>query len=161
MKNFKQTIWITVFIAAVLPQLVYAQTNSKNNNVAIMQSGYENFAKGNIPGVLAIMDPKVEWNEAENMIYGNNKPIIGPDAVVNEVFMKLGTEWENFTIVNLQLMSMDNGMVLATGRYQAKYKKNGGMLDAQMAHVWTLKDGKVVKFQQYTDTKQFSEVIKK
>jgi len=52
-------------------------------------------------------------------------------------------------------------MVLGTGRYQAKYKKNGAVIDAQFAHVFTLKDGKVIKFQQYTDTKQVSEAIKK
>ncbi len=52
-------------------------------------------------------------------------------------------------------------MVLATGRYQAKYKKNSAVIDAQVAHVWTLKDGKVIKFQQYTDTKQVAEAIKK
>ncbi|MBL7743069.1 MAG: nuclear transport factor 2 family protein, partial [Chitinophagaceae bacterium] len=106
-------------------------------------------------------DAKVEWNEAESFIYGDNKPFIGPDAVVNGVFAKIGGEWDGFTITNLQVINMDNGMVLATGRYQAKYKKNGAVLDAQMAHVWTLKDGKIVKFQQYTDTKQFAEVIKK
>jgi ketosteroid isomerase-like protein len=50
--------------------------------------------------------------------------------------------------------------VLATGRYKAKHKKTGKKLNAQMAHVWTLKNGKVTKFQQYTDTKQASEVIK-
>ncbi len=30
---------------------------------------------------------------------------------------------------------------------------------AQFAHVWVLKGGSVVKFQQYTDTKQFAEAI--
>jgi uncharacterized protein len=30
-----------------------------------------------------------------------------------------------------------------------------------MAHLWTLKDGKIMKFQQYTDTKQFAEAVKK
>lgn len=141
--------------------MLSAQSVTGKTNTNIIQGIYENFAKGDVPAVLAALDPKVEWNEAEGFIYGNNKPIIGHDAIVNEVFMKLGTEWEGFTLTSLQVMGLDNGMVLATGRYQGKYKKNGATVDAQLAHVWTLKEGKVVKFQQYTDTKQFSEIIKK
>jgi ketosteroid isomerase-like protein len=30
-------------------------------------------------------------------------------------------------------------------------------VDAQFAHVWQLRDGKVVRFRQYTDTGQWSE----
>jgi ketosteroid isomerase-like protein len=161
MKNFKLTMMLTLLVSLFFTLSVSAQTSNTKSNVAILQSGYESFAKGDVPAVLAILDSKVEWNEAENFIYGNNKTIVGHDAIVNEVFMKLGTEWENFRIVNLQLINMDNGMVLATGRYQGKYKKNGAVVDAQMAHVWTLNDGKVIKFQQYTDTKQFVEAIKK
>jgi len=57
------------------------------------------------------------------------------------------------------LNEMTNGMVLGTGRYQAKNKKSGKILNAQVAHLWTLKNGKVTKFQQYTDTKQVAEAI--
>lgn len=161
MKNSQLTTLFALLIAFSLPMTILAQTSATKSNAAIVQGAYESFAKGDIPAVLANLDPKVEWNEAEGMIYGNNKPIIGPDAVVSEVFMKIGAEWDNFTIANLQVTNMDNNMVLATGRYQAKYKKNGAPLDAQVAHLWTFKDGKVIRFQQYTDTKQFSEVVKK
>jgi ketosteroid isomerase-like protein len=34
----------------------------------------------------------------------------------------------------------------------------GKTLDAQVTHIWDLADGKLVKFQQYTDTWQFAEV---
>jgi len=161
MKKAASAILITLFVVFIFPTTILAQPSATKSNAAIIQGAYGSFAKADIPAVLSIMDPKVEWNEAENMIYGNNKPFIGPDAVVSEVFMKIGAEWDNFTLANLQVTNMDNNMVLATGRYQAKYKKNGAALDAQFAHLWTFKDGKVIRFQQYTDTKQFSELIKK
>ena len=106
MKKNPFAILITVLITSILPMTILAQPSTTKSNVAIMQSAYENFAKGDIPAVLANLDPKVEWNEAENMIYGNNKTIIGPDAVMNELFMKIGAEWDNFTIANLQLTNM-------------------------------------------------------
>jgi hypothetical protein len=34
-------------------------------NKGIVEEAYANFATGNVPAVLAIMDPKIEWTEAE------------------------------------------------------------------------------------------------
>lgn len=36
---------------------------------------------------------------------------------------------------------------------------NVEVVDAQVRHVWTLKNGKIMKFQQYTDTAQFQDVM--
>ena len=44
---------------------------------------------------------------------------------------------------------------------KAKLKKNGAIIDAQAAHLWTLKDGKAIGFQQYVDTKQLDEALNK
>ncbi len=49
---------------------------------------------------------------------------------------------------------MAENKVLATLRYQAKHKATGKMIDSQTAHLWTLRDGKIIGFQQFTDTKQ-------
>jgi ketosteroid isomerase-like protein len=37
-------------------------------------------------------------------------------------------------------------------------KATGKALDAQVAHIWDFRDGKLVHWQQYTDTWQFAEV---
>ena len=64
-------------------------------------------------------------------------------------------------MVNIQLHERSNIQVLATLRYQAKLKNNGASIDAQAAHFWTLKDGKVATFQQYVDTKQLHDANSK
>ncbi len=66
-----------------------------------------------------------------------------------------------YKLVNIQLHDMLNNQVLATLRYQGKLKKNGATFDTQVAHLWTLKDGKVTAFQQYVDTKQLSDARRK
>jgi uncharacterized protein len=48
--------------------------------------------------------------------------------------------------------------VIVTGRYSGAYKATGKKIDAQFAHFWTLADGKVARFQQYTDTLQSGQV---
>jgi hypothetical protein len=50
--------------------------------------------------------------------------------------------------------SRAGGTVIACGRYKAKNKATGRELDAQFAHFWGIRAGKLVTFQQYADTYQ-------
>ena len=47
---------------------------------------------------------------------------------------------------------------LVEGSYSAVNKANGQRLDAQAARVWDFENGKVIRWQQYTDTWQFARV---
>ncbi len=133
---------------------------SAPGNVAVVDGLYQAFAKGDVPAVLAIMDASIVWNEAENFPYSDRNPYIGPDAVLNGVFARIGAEWEYWNLTNIQLHEMSNNMVLATLRYEAKHKATGKTINSQTAHLWTLKDGKIVAFQQFTDTKQAAAAVK-
>ena len=134
---------------------------SASDNVSIIQGAYNSFAAGDVESVLATFDPKIVWNEAENFPYADGNPYIGGEAVVSGVFARIGEEWDNFHLVDLKFHDMSNNMVFVTGRYQGTYKKNGKAMDVQMAHLWTLNNGKVVAFQQFADTKGVANVIGK
>lgn len=130
------------------------------NNVTVIDNLYKAFAAGEIPKVLEAMDAEIVWNEAEGNAYADGNPYIGPDAVLNGVFARVGGEWDNFTLNNIQLHEMSNDKVLATLRYTGKYKKTGKSIDAQVAHLWTLDEGKITAFQQYVDTKKLYDATK-
>ena len=132
-----------------------------SGNVAVVDGMYKSFAKGDIPSALAAMDANIVWNEAENFPYSDRNPYIGPEAVLNGVFARIGSEWEYWNLTGIELHDMSDNQVLATLRYQAKYKKNGAVIDSQTAHLFTLRDGKVTGFQQFTDTKQVAEAMAK
>jgi len=129
-----------------------------NKNVSIIDGLYKAFAVGDIPTVLGSMDTKIVWNEAEGNTYADGNPYIGPEAVLNGVFGRIMQEHEYFNLEDIELHEMLHDKVLATLRYDAKHK-NGNTYNAQVAHFWTLKDGKVVGFQQYVDTKKLSEAM--
>jgi uncharacterized protein len=118
-------------------------------NGDIIKGLYDAFASGDVPGVLGAMDPMINWTEAEGFLYGGT--YIGPDAVLENVFMKLATEWEGFSAVPGQLVE-DGNTVVATGTYSGKYLKTAGSMNVPFAHVWTLRDGKITRFVQFTDT---------
>ncbi|MCB7482127.1 ester cyclase [Christiangramia sediminis] len=129
---------------------------SDAQNMKLIDSVYSAFSSGNVPGVLSQMDPEIQWNEAEGNKYAEDNPYVGPDAVMNGVFGRIMTEHEYFKLKDIELHEMSNNQILATLRYDAKWK-NGQAYDAQAAHLWTLKDGKIVAFQQYVDTKKLAE----
>ena len=67
-------------------------------------------------------------------------------------------EWDGF---NVQMTDLIDGgdRVVALGRYGGAYKASGGEMSPQAAHIWTLKDGKAVAFQQYIDTLAVSRAM--
>ncbi len=127
-------------------------------NVAVIAGMYAGFAAGDVAAVLGPMDPQIEWNEAENFPYADRNPYIGPDAVAEGVFGRIGAEWEGFGVTEIELV--DGGdVVLAMGRYVGTYIATVESISAQFAHVWRLRDGKVVRFQQYADTAQVNAAV--
>jgi hypothetical protein len=120
-----------------------------SNNLDVIRSLYQAFAVGNIPAVLAALSPNVRWTEAEGGPYGGVST--GPNAVLENVFMKLGGEWDGFSAVPSEFVA-DGPTVVALGEYSGTYKATGKSFKAPFAHVWKLDGGKVASFHQYTDT---------
>lgn len=125
-------------------------------NGDIIKGIYDSFATGDIPGVLGAMDANISWTEAAGFPYAGT--YIGPMAIVENVFMKLATEWDGFAAVPEQIV--DGGdTVVALGNYSGTYKATGKSMKVPFAHVYDLKDGKIVKFVQHTDTAKVAEVL--
>ncbi|MFL1012943.1 ester cyclase [Flavisericum labens] len=133
---------------------------SAYENTSLVNNLYTAFGEGDIPKVLAGLDAEVIWNEAEGNAYADGNPYIGPDAVLEGVFARVGEEHEYFKLSDIEIHDMYNNQVLATLRYDAKLKKTGKTYNAQAAHLWTIENGKVVAFQQYIDTKKLDDVSK-
>jgi ketosteroid isomerase-like protein len=128
------------------------------DNVDRIRSMYEAFARGDVPAVLAGMDPQIEWNEAENFIYADRNPYIGPQAILEGVFMRIGSEWSSFAAVPEEILGSGE-TVIAFGRYRGVFQATNAHIDAQFVHVFRFRDGKIVKFQQYADTAQVRDAV--
>ena len=126
--------------------------------VQLIRELYEAFGKGDVATVLGKMDQGIEWREAENFIYADRNPYVGPQAVLDGVFMRLGSEWHAFMVTPEEWLDAENHVVVL-GTYTGTHKATGKAVRAQFAHVWAVKGTRVLRFQQYTDTKQFAEVV--
>ncbi len=124
-------------------------------NKEIVEGAYANFAKGDIPAALAVMDESIEWTEADGYVLAGT--YVGPQAVVEGVFMRLGEVGDQFTISPDQLVA-DGDTVVALGTCSWKHKATGAPATVKMVHVWTVEDGKLARFQQHIDTVKVREL---
>lgn len=115
----------------------------------VVKSGYAAFATGDIEKVLSILSPAIRWTEAEGGPYGGT--YVGPRQVLEEVFMKLGTEWDGFSATPREFFASGD-TVVALGEYGGMFKGTGKRLKVPFAHVWRFQGGKAVSFEQITDT---------
>jgi uncharacterized protein len=105
------------------------------------------------------MDPNIEWREAEgHPLQPSGDPWHGPDAVLQNLFVKLGADWDGFTVHPKEFHDAGSTIVVE-GRYTGVYRPTGKSLDCQVCHVWKLRDGKVTSFQQFVDTAQLQKVM--
>src|ERR1039458_9513443 len=130
---------------------------SAMSNVQMMRDLYDALGRGDMPTTLGAMDPGIEWREAEGNPYEpSGKAWRGPDAVVQNLFMRLATEWDGFTVHPGEFHDAGS-VVVVEARYTGAYKQTGKKLDAQVCHVWKIRDGKVMSFQQYVNTPRSEE----
>jgi ketosteroid isomerase-like protein len=128
-------------------------------NVTILQGGYEAFGRGDVPSVLALFHPDIEWREAESNPYKpDGGAWVGGDAIVQNLFMRLGTEWDGFTVTPEKFHDAGD-VVVVECRYTGVHRATNRSIRAQACHVWTFRDEKVSHFQQYVDTAQLQDAM--
>ncbi len=126
-------------------------------NAQIVQNVYDAIARGDGPAVLGAFDSQIVWMEAENIPYADRNPYRGPGEVAEGILGRLGTEWDGSTI-HVDRLVTEGDTVVMLGRYTGRYRATGRQLNAQVVHVWTVRDGRIIGFQQYSDTAQFQRV---
>ena len=125
-------------------------------NKEIVTGAYASFAKGDVPAVMGVMADGVEWTEADGFPLAGT--FVGPQAVLENVFMRLGEIGDEFAAVPDQLVA-DGDTVAVLGHYQWKHPVTGARAEVKMVHVWKLADGKLTHFRQHVDTAKVRELI--
>ena len=124
-----------------------------------IKAAYAAFGRNDPSVLFAAMDPAIQWNDAEGSPLADRNPYVGPQAVGEGVFGRLLAAIDNFTVMPGTFI--DGGdHVVVLGRYGGTMKDGGAKLDAPFCHVFQFRGDKVVAFQQYTDTAQWTQLMK-
>ena len=140
-----------VLVALVSAVSVEAQTAGDSEPRTVVETVYATFAQGDMEGFAALMAPEIVWNEAEGNPYADLNPYIGPEAVMSGLMARLVSEWEDISVTPHEFV-VEGDRVVVFGRYGETWKATGKVLDIPFVHSWTVQDGRLTAFQQYTDT---------
>lgn len=137
--------------------MVFVPQAPGQSNLEIVQELYCAFAAGDIDQCLSLFDEDIEWIEAEGGPYGGTYH--GRDAVLENIIVPLGEDWEEFLIDTERFI--DGGdTIVGLSTYRGTYRETGKSLEAPVAHVWDLDNGMVTRFQQYVDTELNNEPMR-
>jgi len=114
------------------------------NNAAVVQQAYEAFGKGDIPTVLGLLHPDVQWSVAEVLPQGGE--FQGTDGVL-AFFQGLGAAWD---LLGLEIEGVGEvGPDLVAGVVQGSGTLGGAAASYTAVHVFTVKDGMITRFREY------------
>lgn len=125
-------------------------------NLDIIRATYEGPSEENGKNLLAVLAPDATWTEAAGFPYAGT--YIGPEQIVAGVFQRLGTEWEGYN-AKVHTYLADGERVAAFGVYSGTYRKTGKAMTATFAHLYRLKDGKIVSMEQYVDSHPVQQAL--
>jgi len=127
-----------------------ASTAPMTDNGRTVAGMYEAFGRGDIPHVLAQLAADVDWIETEAADIPTHGRFAGPQGVLEGVFAKVPEHFEQFELhPELWIESGDD--VVVTGQVIAR-TRNGRKLQAPYAHVFSFRDGKVSRLDNFHDT---------
>jgi ketosteroid isomerase-like protein len=111
-----------------------------------VQEIYESFRTRDLAGVLMLMDPEIEISQSTELPWGGVHR--GHDGV-KQFIKKLTDYLDNRLRID---MVIDAGQqVVALGHTTGKVRATGLEFDIPFVHVWTLREGKVLRFEPYID----------
>ena len=125
-------------------------------NVEVVRGAYEAFGSGDMETVGRLLS-SVEWHEMAGMPYGGTWT--GTEEIFTNVLGPISQDVQDFSARPDQLLDTDTDtdQVVSLGRYRGRGA--AGEVDVPFAHVWTVRDGSIVRFEQYADTKLFVDAL--
>jgi uncharacterized protein len=125
------------------------------NPVDLVRGFYARLAQADVPGILDLLAPELEWTEAERFpYYGGTWRT--PQAVVEGLLAPIGRDWSAFAATPERFIASGDEVV-ALGGYRGTHRQTQRSFAAPFAHVWRVRGRKLAGFVQYTDTAKVLE----
>jgi uncharacterized protein len=123
---------------------------SEQQNIDMVRRGYDAFGRGDLDTLMSLFDDNIEWISSgpDTLPTAGTRrgrsEVAGYCKAVDEVFEIQRFEPKHFIA--------QGDRVIVLGSETSRIKATGKVLDGEWAHAFTLRNGKVVAFQEYLDT---------
>ncbi|WP_207759834.1 nuclear transport factor 2 family protein [Flavobacterium cyanobacteriorum] len=125
-------------------------------NIETIKKMYELFASKDNNAIREIFDPNIRWNQMKGFPGGGQH--VGPDAVFENVFNRFRDNWTVWAATITRYIDSGDG-VFVIGYYEGTYKNTGKTMKADFACEYKILNGKIIEFNQYTDTFLIGEAM--
>ena len=126
------------------------------SNIKIIDTIYDAFNRRDYESVLASFDANFEWIAADNSPLADQSPYHGVDAIRTGVFDRIAAGFEKLEVIADEIFAAE-GRVVVLGHYHGRFTGGTDELRFQVAHIWTVRNGRACKFQQYVDTLKIAQ----
>jgi ketosteroid isomerase-like protein len=128
-------------------------------DVALIQSLYAAFGRGEISTIVAAVAPDIEWrlngSRSDHPLLGTWNGSKGVQAFFDEL-----ARIQDFSEFSPREFLFAGDRVFVLGHYAATIRKTGRKAASDWLHIFTVRGGKVAAFLEFTDTAQFAQAWK-
>ena len=126
------------------------------SNLAIIRATYEGSSEENGRQLMLALAPDATWTEAAGFPYAGT--YTGPEEIRAQVFHRLATEWSGYR-AQVHTYLADGDRVAAFGVYSGTYRATGKAMQASFAHLYRLRDQKIVSMEQFVDSAMVQKAL--
>lgn len=128
---------------------------SEHSNLGLIRKLYAAFASGDVQTILNNVAPDAEWinhGPASIPYAGTRKGV----AQIREFFQAIAESTTGAKVTPIDFVEQGNAVV-ATARYTATVRGTGAQIDTPVAHLFTVRNGQVVRWEGFSDTAHVAE----
>ncbi len=132
---------------------------SEQENIKLVQQAYVNFKSGDIESLVGLFSDDIKWQlpEVENVPYTGRRE--GRQEVA-QFFASLAEAQDSLEFDPQEFIAQ-GAKVVATGQYRWRARETGRDFGGDWAHVFTIENGKITGFHEYTDTAAMASAFQK
>lgn|SRR6478672_5583542 len=128
----------------------------EQDNIDLIKKLYAAFGEGDIETIIGHLADQLVWRfDAPSMI-----PYAGefgtPEQVKEGFFASLASTQKDYSLQTDEFIAQGDKVIMV-GSYGATVKSTGKRFDLPLAHAWTIQNGKVKRFVNFTDTARVAE----
>ena len=123
-------------------------------NVILVRSAYEAFRRGDIQAIFSILDPQIEVYQSDQVPWGGR---YRGHAEVGNFFSKLTQAIESKVDPDHFVDADDH--VVAVGYTRGRVRATGHEFEVPAVHIWTIRGGKVIRFEAYIDNPKMRSAL--
>lgn len=132
---------------------------NEKNEVAVVQDLYTAFGQGDLPAILAVLDEEVDWffnGRSSDIPFAGHRQ--GHQQMI--AFFATVAETCEVQAFGPHEMLTCGEYVVSLGSERVLVRATGRVFETEWVHLFTIRNGKIVRLREYYDTAVMAEAFK-